>query len=64
MAGQIEALVASEPCTCSAGSSGSPPAATGPPGSVIDSTGTSMRRSSDLRMPASTISTSRRGPTR
>ena len=37
---------------------------TGPPGSVIDSTGTSMRRSSCLRAPASTIVTSRRGPTR
>ena len=34
------------------------------PGSAIDSTGTSIRRSSCLRAPASTIVTSRCGPTR
>ena len=46
------------------GASGSRSGSTGPPGSVIDSTGTSMRRSSGLRTPASTILTCRCGPTR
>ena len=36
----------------------------GAPSSVIDSTGTWMRRSSGLRMPASTMTHSRCGPTR
>jgi hypothetical protein len=67
MAGQIEARVASPPWMSLSGSSA--PAA-GPPGSIIDSTGTSMRRSSGLplpfavRAPASISVTSRRGPTR
>src|SRR6478735_2082747 len=56
MAGQIEERVDSPPGT---GSSGSCAGSTGPFGSLIDSTGTSMRRSSCLRCPASTIVTSR-----